>query len=371
MLEDTEHWKTKHGARFETSKYLLIHFTKRCQPPTASVTINSVKMEPSEEAKYLGVIFDQKLLFDQHLQYVAKKGTKFALAMTRIAKESWGAPFTHMRQLFTAMVAPRMDYASIIFHSPAKLGSSSPPPKLSKFISAQRIAMNAILGCYRTTSTAAMEIESGLLPSHLRLQSKILRTVTRMLTLPLTHPVNACIQRAIKSKSTTSITNLEYIAKNFPDYVKPVEIIHPFIKPPWWEPPHSIVISDNKKVAKSIHNMTSHNQNDIVLYTDGSGFKGGIAAAVHCEHIEEPAQNYLGKESDINVYAAEVTAIKMAADICMTLVTNETQRCTIYTDSQSSNYHYCETRKAIGTFPSSAPPLTAWSTSKRNIRTLK
>src|SRR5438045_926700 len=168
-----------------------------------------------------------------------------------------------------------------------------------------------------------------------------------MLTLPPMHPVNACIQRAIKSKSTTSITNLEYIAKNFPDYVKPVEIIHPFIKAPWWEPPHTI-ISDDKKVAKSIHNMTSHNQNDIVLYTDGSGFKGGIAAAVHCEHLEEPAQNYLGKESDINVYAAEVTAIKMAADICMTLVTNETQRCTIYTDSQAAIITTVKPRRQSG-----------------------
>jgi hypothetical protein len=56
--------------------------------------------------------------------------------------------------------------------------------------------MKAILGCFRTTSTAALEFESALPPPHLRLQSKILRSFTRLLTLPEKHPVRPHLEEA-------------------------------------------------------------------------------------------------------------------------------------------------------------------------------
>ena|SRR5437762_3280752 len=46
----------------------------------------------------LGVIFDKGLRFKQHLQYVAKKGAKFALALSGIAKATWGAQFQYLLQ---------------------------------------------------------------------------------------------------------------------------------------------------------------------------------------------------------------------------------------------------------------------------------
>ena len=82
MLERAEGWKNRHGAKFETTKYILIHFTRNKHQKTDSpVTIANVTIQPSREARYLGVIFDKNLRFKQHLQYAAKKGTKFALAI--------------------------------------------------------------------------------------------------------------------------------------------------------------------------------------------------------------------------------------------------------------------------------------------------
>ena len=60
MLQGAETWRQRHGAQFERSKYILIHFTRnRRQPTDASITINNTVIHPSKEAKYLGVIFDQ------------------------------------------------------------------------------------------------------------------------------------------------------------------------------------------------------------------------------------------------------------------------------------------------------------------------
>ena len=170
--------------------------------------------------------------FKQHIQYIAKKGAEFALAIARIGKSIWGAQFQQLRHLFTAVAAPRMDYRASVWHRPTSYEQTTPPTQLTKLISAQQTAMKAILGGFRTTSTPALEIESTLAPTHLRLQSKILRSFTRLQALPSNHPSTAYVERAIRSQSTTSLTNLEYIARTFPEYAKPVEKIQPFIRPP-------------------------------------------------------------------------------------------------------------------------------------------
>ena len=130
----------------------------------ASVTINEITIKPSQEAKYLGVIFDQELRFKTHLQHVIKKGTNAAMALSSIAKSTWGAPYTYVRQIFQAVIAPRTDYAAIIWHRPKDDGSTAGTVQARKLITVQRLAMKAILECYRTTPTAAMEIETGLQP---------------------------------------------------------------------------------------------------------------------------------------------------------------------------------------------------------------
>src|SRR5438876_5154960 len=86
----------KHRAQFEVSKYMLVHFTRNKGMETiASIMINGATVEPSNEAKYLGVIFDQELQFKPHLQHVIKKGTNTAMALSSIAKSTWGTPFTY------------------------------------------------------------------------------------------------------------------------------------------------------------------------------------------------------------------------------------------------------------------------------------
>ena len=115
MLQDAEKWRERHGAQFEKSKYLLVHFTRNRNMKTkAEIAMPDITIKPTTETQYLGVIFDQELRFKAHLQYTVKKGTKFAMAMANIAKATWGAQFNYLRQLFIAVVAPRIDHAASI-----------------------------------------------------------------------------------------------------------------------------------------------------------------------------------------------------------------------------------------------------------------
>ena len=115
LLTRSEQWRQRHGAQFEKSKYVLIHFTRNTSVRVeATVTIGGTTIHPSSEAKYLAVTFDRKLKFRSHVEQVVAKGTKYTLAIAGIAKSKWGPEFKYLRRLFTAVAAPQIDYAAII-----------------------------------------------------------------------------------------------------------------------------------------------------------------------------------------------------------------------------------------------------------------
>jgi len=112
-LVKAEEWREKHGAKFET-KYVLVHFSRKRLNLSASINVNGVTIKPTNQVKYLGVIFDKQLRFKEHMQYVTGKGTRAAMALSRIAKNHWGPQYQHIRQLFNAVIAARTDYAASI-----------------------------------------------------------------------------------------------------------------------------------------------------------------------------------------------------------------------------------------------------------------
>jgi len=129
MLIEAERWREKHGARFEGSKYVLVQFTKAhmlTPEDEAQVRIGDTTIKHAEEAKYLGVMFDRKLSFHQHIQRAAKKGTQFALAISRISNCTWGPPYHQIRTLFASVTSPRMDYAATVWYKPFQ-GINAPP----------------------------------------------------------------------------------------------------------------------------------------------------------------------------------------------------------------------------------------------------
>ena len=163
LLARAEKWRERHGAQFEKSKYVLIHFTRnRSTQVEATVTVGGTTIHPSSEAKYLGVTFDQKLKFRSHIERIVAKGTKYAFVIAGIAKSRWGPEFQYLRRLFTVVAAPRMDYAAIIWHRPGDMRTAPITSQLKALSSVQGRIMRAITGCFRTTAITAMEHETAL-----------------------------------------------------------------------------------------------------------------------------------------------------------------------------------------------------------------
>ncbi|KAM4058156.1 endonuclease-reverse transcriptase domain-containing protein [Hirsutella rhossiliensis] len=108
----------------------------------SGATGNDVK--PKDNVKLLGVIMDQALRFKEHIAGMASPRTA--------------------RQLFTATVAPTMDYAS------------------------NRVGAQAITGGFRTVATAVAEAEASVQSFRERHAQAASRFWIRTQTLPRTHP---------------------------------------------------------------------------------------------------------------------------------------------------------------------------------------
>jgi len=340
VLQGAEEWRKRHGAQFERSKYVLVHFTRNTRrPTTAAISLNGITIQPSVEAKYLGITFDQQLRFKAHLQQVVKKGTSAALAISSIAKCNWGTPYKYVRQLFQAVVAPRMDYAAIIWHRPRADGSTASSAQIRRITTIQRIAMKAILGCYRTTPTAAMEIEAGLTPAWIRLQTKVLLSMTRLQALSTHHPIHKWIQSALRTRTAfmTHRSILENIFNQFPVTATKIESIEPYIREPWWAPRTIIEIAADKEAAKNLHDHTINSvpNSTMIIYTDGSGIKELIGGAAYNKTLNGTTHQHLGGSKQYNVYSAELTAIELGIEMWQNHTDNFPQ-CQIFTDSQTA-----------------------------------
>lgn len=68
-------------------------------------------MSPKDHVKILGVLMDAKLKYQKHIARAAAKGLEAAMELRRLRGLS---PAT-ARQLFTATVAPTVDYASNVW----------------------------------------------------------------------------------------------------------------------------------------------------------------------------------------------------------------------------------------------------------------
>ncbi|KAJ0132228.1 Uncharacterized protein HZ326_24674, partial [Fusarium oxysporum f. sp. albedinis] len=109
-------------------------------------------IKPKQKAKILGVIIDARLRFKKHMAEAATRDLTAAMCLRRLKMSS---PRT-ARQLFTATVAPAIDYALVVWsHARSERA-------LSWFNRGQKMGARAITSAFRTVATAVVEAEAGI-----------------------------------------------------------------------------------------------------------------------------------------------------------------------------------------------------------------
>ena len=111
------------AVKFSTSKTVCIHFHQQyffLSSPDPNILLGKTPIKVVKEAKFLGLIFDTKLTFKNHVQYL-KSSCQKALDILRVVGHTdWGADRIVLLRLYHALVRSKLDYGCIVYESASR-----------------------------------------------------------------------------------------------------------------------------------------------------------------------------------------------------------------------------------------------------------
>src|SRR5207245_2506475 len=142
--------------------------------------INGTILKMENQVKFLGMIFDSKLSWNNHIQFIEKKCLARLNLMRSLSGNKWGASKTTLLTLYRMLIRPILDYGAIAYDSTSK----SSKKRLDTIqYKALRICCSSMVG----TSGIAMQNECGELPLHLRRKMYLLQYGAKIKTT-INHP---------------------------------------------------------------------------------------------------------------------------------------------------------------------------------------
>ena len=75
-LHAIQQWCNKWGFKISTEKTVAVLFSQATQRPDIKLDINGRPIKTEKSARFLGVVFDQRLTWNEHVDYVTSKCSK-------------------------------------------------------------------------------------------------------------------------------------------------------------------------------------------------------------------------------------------------------------------------------------------------------
>jgi len=338
-LNKIEQWADENGFRFSKVKTVCMHFCNKRKlhlDPELNIYGSTIPVVP--QTKFLGVIFDSKLNFKAHIDYVRKKCQSGLNLLKVISKMDWGADRTTLLRLYRSIIRSKLDYGSVVYSSARK-------SYLKKLEPVQNQGIRLCLGAFRTSPMQSLYVEANELPLHLRWEKLSLQYVLKLKSNP-DNPAYECAfkpqytrlyERKPKAIPTLGIRTKETFQQVFqrPDRIA-LETVPE--SPPWKidRPEVDLSLKQHKKGSTS--DLVFQNQFGELrdkyrhckeFYTDGSKSQDRVAAAA----VGHSSQCLIRLPDTASIYTAELQAIKLALGL---IAHSRGHHFIIYTDSLSS-----------------------------------
>ncbi|XP_030754483.1 uncharacterized protein LOC115881211 [Sitophilus oryzae] len=278
-LETINVFLTKNDLSLSLNKCEAMWFTKgkrKSLPPI--IQLESQSLGFKSHVKYLGVILQENLKWEKHVENIISKATKALNVLRAVCRVWWGADPITILIAFNALVRSQLDFGSIFLKPISKLSLS----KLDRvFFEGLRIC----LGCMKSTPRAALLAEASMLDLDSR--RKILATnfVGKVITLENHSLIKLLFQTRGKILTLPTYTNRNkipyliaalgefqpyynklYKSANFPCFEvdfdilnNPIKIFDCYIKKSDFS-----IVQDFKSVTEKI--KSTH----VFIYTDAS-----------------------------------------------------------------------------------------------------
>ena len=321
-VDKIQNWAEGNGFTFSSTKTQCIHFHNTRQLHLdPEIRLGKSIIPAVTEVKFLGLIFDQKLNFKAHIQYLKDSCQKALNILRVVAHTDWGADRKTLLHLYRALVRSKLDYGCAVY-------GSARPSYLKLLDPIHHQGLRLCLGAFRTTPVYSLYAEAGE-PS---LYHRRLRLTLNYCLRLVSEPVNPAYDCVFDPK------NVKKFEDN-PKTIPPLGIrIRPHLKeagidlgiicdeskfpddPPWtFSCPlvrYDLAVGRKDSISSSSYRvlfgeLCSEFPAHYRIYTDGSKSDEGVAAASFCSKVSKEGFSK-SLSQDGSVYTAELTALVLA-----------------------------------------------------------
>lgn len=257
--------------------------------------------------KFLGVIFTSKLSWIKYADSIITKANKAYNVLKSLCATSWGADPKILLILYKSLVRSHFEYGFLCFAGDDKIVNS-----LDKI---QNKCMRTILGAFKTSPIAAMQIESNLPPIHIRFRYLKERFILKLYSLPK----NDLLHNLISFQSAPFQRHM-YVLQDFTSFFHSLQELNIHLDNdllPCYTGSFKSKYSDIKIVIDSkltskeeAYLLLSEWSNCKFIYTDGAKNNNAVSFAIYQPEINKGVGFNINKNASI--FTAEATAILFA-----------------------------------------------------------
>ena len=181
-----QEWTDLNGFKFSRTKTVCVHFCRlRKTHPDPHLLLNGTPIPVVDQTKFLGLIFDKKLTFVPHLQYLRKKCMKALNLLRVVAHSRWGSDENTLLHLYRSLIRSKLDYSTVVYGSARK-------SYLHMLEPIQNQALRLSLGAFRTSPATSLHIEANEMTLDLR-RRKLASQYCLKVSSTVTNPARSCI----------------------------------------------------------------------------------------------------------------------------------------------------------------------------------
>ena len=155
VLNKLSKWSSENGFKFSKSKTKCMHFCQsRKLHLDPELTLDGVQIEVVPELKFLGLLFDSKLSFIPHINYLSNKCQKALNLLRVVSSMDWGADRKVLLRLYRTLVRSKLDYGCIVY-------GSARQSYLRNLDSIHNQGLRLALGAFKTSPVNSLYVEAN------------------------------------------------------------------------------------------------------------------------------------------------------------------------------------------------------------------
>lgn len=157
-LDKINAWMRVHGFKISPDKSAVMHFCRKYKShPDPQLLIDNSLIPITPHQKFLGITFDTKLTWHQHINNIRKAAMLNTNILKMLSGTKWGAHRNTLIMLCHAFVLSRLNYGAPVFATAAKTALRKLDPVLN-------LAIRLSTGAFRTSPVKSILVEAGMLP---------------------------------------------------------------------------------------------------------------------------------------------------------------------------------------------------------------